>query len=446
MKKALISLGALVLSGVILSSCSFGGGAPKIKAPKKGKAVDKISTTIAGDPFELNKTDDYKDVFAKIYSTYHYLDIAEEGYITAFETINTIKSDYKETNKILNERKVYDKASEKMNTTNYTDNYSFYCKKDNVTDICSYNNRIRYGKGTSTSDKSSEINDMDYKETYYGKSHLDTSSKDYSFVEASITKGKTNYSEKDFTEGESEINNGNISFYLEGSGKTTDEDYNTRYTAKIPNLYNYTYSKATKVSDIDTVYGPEVSLSNFAFDETFKDLMEYSFELTDSEIILKAKGNFTVEAQQFAYYKCQQSGDTSESTVYNYLKDNTMKNEYKGSYTEVELWIKYDQKYVIKNNDYTYLSYTYYNQTTYNKYNISEELTKARLENYLDEAIINDYIGKKYTKKGMSSQVTTYKYNEPTEKVQKQYDKKASKLIKEAKKNNLLKDLVIYKS
>ena len=41
MKKALISLGALVLSGAVLASCSFGGGVPKIKAPKKGKAVLK---------------------------------------------------------------------------------------------------------------------------------------------------------------------------------------------------------------------------------------------------------------------------------------------------------------------------------------------------------------------------------------------------------------------
>ena len=445
MKKALLSLGALVLSGVILSSCSFGGGAPKIKAPKKGKAVDSVSTTLFGDTsFEIKKDDDYKDVAEKLYDLYNNMPMAWNGYTSAFESCYEEIDKYKETNRIQNERQVQDKVSVNETTTYYSDTSGDYKHVDNVFEAEVYSNNRRIAKQNSTYDKATEKNNANYSEMYYGYAKVDSSTNDYSFKEAIIQKGNmTETGKYSYQEG-TEANEGRMAFYLEGSGKTSDEDFYTEYYYKLPNMYTESYRKPDKL-DVEPEYSESIYMGTFEYDESFKDMIDYSFELTDSEIILKAKVNYTGDAYDFAYGKCEEKGDVNDSTVHNYLKDNVMQNEYKGSYIEYEIWIKYDQKDEDPENTFNYLSYTYYKETTYNKFDISEELTKARVADYLDEKIQNDYIGKKYTKKGMSSEVKTYKYNDP-EKTAKQYKKKTEKLVKEAKKYNLFDKLTVYEA
>ena len=434
MKKALISLGALVLSGAVLASCSFGGGIPKIKALKKGKAVDSVSTTLFGDTsFEIKKDDEYKDVAEKLYNLYHSMPMAWNGYTSAYESYHEENDKYKETNRIQNET-----------TTYYADTIGYYKHVDNVFEAEVYNNYRRIAKQNSTYDKETNKNNTNYSDMYYGYAKVDSSTKDYSFKEATIQKGNTTNTDKYHYQEGTESNKGRMAFYLEGSGKTSDEDFNTKYYYKLPNMYTESYRKSDKL-EVEPEYSESIYMSTFEYDESFKDIIDYSFELTDSEIILKVKENYTEDAYDFAYGKCQEKGDTSDSTVYNYLKDNVMQNEYKGSYNEYEIWIKYDQKDEDPENTFNYLSYTYYKETTYNKFDISEELTKARIGDYLDEKIQNDYIGKKYTKKGMSSQVTIYKYNDPV-KTEKQYKKKTDKLVKEAKKYNLFDKLTVYKA
>ena len=69
MKKTIMSLGALLLSGAILASC--GMSASSIKKPNKGKAVDSVSfKTYDNDYDELElsfkKGDSFDDVMAAL--------------------------------------------------------------------------------------------------------------------------------------------------------------------------------------------------------------------------------------------------------------------------------------------------------------------------------------------------------------------------------------------
>ena len=445
MKKALISLGALVLSGAVLASCSFGGGVPKIKAPKKGKAVDSVSTTLFGDTsFEIKKDDEYKDVAEKLYNLYNSMSMAWNNYTSAYESSYEENNKYKETNRIQNEKQVQEKVSVNETTNYYADTIGYSKHVDNVFEAEVYNNYRRIEKENSTYDKETSKKNTNYTDMYYGYAKVDKSTKDYSFKEATIQKGNaTNTDKYNYQEG-TETSKGRMAFYLEGSGKTSDEDFYTKYYYKLPNMYTESYRIPDKL-DVEPDYSESVYMGIFEYDESFKDMIDYSFELTDSEIILKAKENYTEDAYDFAYAKCEEKGDTSDSTVHNYLKDNVMQNEYKGSYVEYEIWIKYDQKDEDPENTFNYLSYTYYKETTYNKFDISEELTKARIGDVLDEKIQNDYIGKKYTKKGTTSLTKIYKYNDPVKTV-KQYNKKTEKLIKEAKKYNLFDKLTVYKA
>ena len=71
MKKLCLSLGAIVLSGLVLASCS----GVKINKPKsKGSAVDSISVTTSEGTYEFKKDDKFADVYSKL-SSYQYFTI-----------------------------------------------------------------------------------------------------------------------------------------------------------------------------------------------------------------------------------------------------------------------------------------------------------------------------------------------------------------------------------
>lgn len=439
MKKAILSLGTILLSGVVLASCSFGGGISKLKAPKKGKKVDSISVQFDEDyTLDLKQGDEYKDICSKITSHYYYMGLANKNYAAGYEEYRKEKLNYKESFYFSSTRDILDNTSVSEELTNYSDNYAYYENKDGKVNAARYSDEIRKSKSNNNYGKYVEKSNSNFVMSRADKASKDNASNDYSFESASKQKGINEYTEKYISASESQGNEGAMYTYLTGSGKTTDDNYNNYYSARIPGLYSYSYTISGKVN-LSPSFGSEVSLYPFIFNEAYGDLVEYSYELTDSEIILKAKASFSVEAYDYAYDKCSIDGDTSDEKVISCLKDDVLKNEFKGSYIEAEIWIRYDQKYN-PDDQYYSLRYSYYDYVSYNNFNISEEITKENYEDIIDEEIINDYIGKKYTKKGTAFEQTTYKYNDNN------YDKKMDKLFKEAKKNNLLEKLTFQEA
>ena len=93
MKKLSLSLGAVLLSGLVLASC---GANTSIKAPSKGKAVDSVTFNGTSGSVEIKKDDNYNDVVEHILDEGFTLeltddDATESSYIGTREDIKSIK-------------------------------------------------------------------------------------------------------------------------------------------------------------------------------------------------------------------------------------------------------------------------------------------------------------------------------------------------------------------
>ena len=131
MKKLCLSLGAIVLSGLVLASCS----GVKINKPKsKGSAVDSISVTTSEGTFEFKKDDKFADVYSKL-SSYQYFTIdntlSGDNYEYAYKTKSSVSGKMTYTNYINEDNQyLYKKYVATAKQTYIEDNYFKSEEKD----------------------------------------------------------------------------------------------------------------------------------------------------------------------------------------------------------------------------------------------------------------------------------------------------------------------------
>ena len=96
MKKTCLSVGALMLSGLILASCSFGSSnLLSIKKPKKGKVLDELDikvSNIGEENLKIKKDDKAIDVFealSQYYITGEYSRTTKDGKTTTLVSYKT---------------------------------------------------------------------------------------------------------------------------------------------------------------------------------------------------------------------------------------------------------------------------------------------------------------------------------------------------------------------
>ena len=453
MKKLYLSLGAILFSGVLLASCGSNSG---LSAPKKGKAVDSVKIKLDGDDVELKKDDKYEDVMDSILEYTSSVDAYYEeegtgafkveesssskitaknyiGYADSLKPSPKYKSVSKSVLKGYSPSKIFDKYSSNDSESSSLDYYYKENSKEN-NDYVKYLNSSQSRKASLTLNKDTSSMEMTQAVGLAGN-YFENKEK------VTVDAGKfESYSIKSNTKGDANSTNSNgsssIYEYLDKTENKSDTDFGATYRGQA-GFDSISYS----ITDFMHVDGPDidssVSLSNVAVSpiEGLADLYETNFELTDKYIILKCKVYYTFEMMYYARNEIE--GEFSNEKMVSKIKELKDK-EFKGTYTEAELWINYDVK--DGDSDNIELTYSYFKSTTVTKKNIEKEITNDILEDYdLDKETYKDYVGKKQTIKEDGKNVITKAYSKD------KYDSKIKSMKNKCKKNNIYDKITMIK-
>ena len=426
MKKAIISLGAILFSGVLLASCS---STKTLSRPSKGKAVDKVNL----NDVEINKNDKYEDVIEKIGPS-HYINVYTKDASYGLEVVNNYKSSGKSQNYIsssLGETgytyRVYASNSSKSSSSQYIDAYSKY-EDGKTTSFFESTNKSSGNTKASDYTGSYTINE---KHGYAGTRAEDSNSCSVDAGKYDIRKSKNKNNLPGST---TEDEDKEVYQYLDKTEKKSDSNYDATYGGKDDkgNYYSYNITSFGFSGDYHTSvdFDPFHQYSYRApspwvqqLNGEYEDLYKGSFELTNKYIILKIKLDFTESMYRYAdrelYYEGTDSDDANIAKKLKQFKDN----EYKGSYAQYEIWLSYEDEL---------RGFAYYSSKEVTKANINKEITREYLvKNKVDPDEYSSYIGKKYISKGTSEYIYQAKYNN------KNYDSKINKLKDKCKKNNI---------
>ena len=433
MKKAIISLGAILFSGVLLASCS---STKTLSKPNKGKAVDSVSFKTDDGDIEIKKNDKYEDIVEKF--DCYYLDIYSKDNAYGFESVETDKSNITEKNYVDTVYSGYSSKYAIFNSYTAKDTSSYYKNlyrkavvNSDGTEITSYFESTSTETGEIKSDNYSEKYNNSEKEGYAGYEASNSTNYTVDAGKYEITKEKKKTSS---FKSEDVDNTKNLYQYLDKTEKKSDPDFGSEYRGYDKNGESYSYRITSFCDDINANTG---SFYHFFVVDTdgYDELYKASFELTDKYIILNIKLDYTTEMRSYAMKELE---DDTSSKMVDKLKELRDK-EFKGSYSQYEIWISYDMK-SDDNSNIVVPTYVYYSSKEVNKYNIEKEITKDYLEkNNLDAEAYKSYIGKKYTKKGTDESSYQAKYND------KNYDSKIKSLKNKCKKNNIFDDLKMEK-
>ena len=419
MKKAIISLGAILFSGVLLASCS---STKTLSRPSKGKAVNSVSFKTADGDVEINKNDKYEDVIKKVGTNHIYKKDNSFG----VEIVNYYKSIEKSQNYIVplqleygdsyseNEQGVFDSRTFKDYNNTYIDAYTKY-ENEKTTSYYAETKKISQdnyvGNYSTTIIRGWAGTTIDSKDNY---------SVDAGKYEIRKTKSKNNESALYGRDGEEYQ-------YLDKTEKKSDSNFNAIHEGKDDNgnLYSYTITRFCHHQEDCQIFQYDSELSSIFFDGEYEDLYKASFELTNKYIILKIKYDFSIDTWCYA-------GDENftDAQMVKKIKE-LQRKEFKGSYSQYEIWISYDMKSET-DSSVVVPSCVYCSCKEVSKYNTKDDITKELLErNNIDIEKYGSYIGKKYIRKGSRERIYQAKYNN------KNYESKINKLKDECKKNNI---------
>ena len=437
MKKAIISLGAILFSGVLLASCS---NTKTLSRPSKGKAVNSVSFKTADGDVEINKNDKYEDVIEKIGPS-HYINVYKKDNSYGLEIVNNYKSSGKSQNYIsssLGETgytyRVYASESSKSSSSQYIDAYAKY--EDGKT-TAFFESTNKSSGNTKASDYTGSYT-INEKHGYAGTRAEDSNSCSVDAGKYDIRKSKNKNNLPGST---TQDEDKKVYQYLDKTEKKSDSNYDATYGGKDDkgNYYSYNitsfggdYIAPTSV-DFDPFhvyfYRPS-SPWNQQLNGEYEDLYKGSFELTNKYIILKMKLDFTENTYRYATRELSYEGTDSDANIAKILKQ-FKDNEYKGSYSEYEIWLSYEEEL---------RGFAYYSSKEVTKANINKEITREYLvKNNVDPDEYSSYIGKNYISKGTSEYIYQAKYNN------KNYDSKIKSLKNKCKKNNIFDDLKMEK-
>ena len=420
MKKMVLSLGAMLLAGAVLASCGKTSSL-KVKAPNKGKTVDKVEYTTTRD-FTFNKDDSFEDVFLQLNDSYDLTyKYTEDTYEFGYTKVSNKKSDISGKNAVQNdiigknfkyldevkyEQEVYQKNTSTSDTEKYLQYYTSYeSEKEEIT----------FNKDTR---KDNDVDNYKYAGSYeYNESG-----------ERKIDYGKYNYeldeySTKTTTGTRTNKDEYKTNYYLNKSEKPTDEDYGKTFSGYDKSGYSLEYTLRYFFN-----YANEESVNTYGmYIEAYKDLFDCSFELTDKYIILKSKTTYEEQLFDEFYQDYAYDHDSDEGIVAAYK--NYFNKYYKGSSFEYELWINYTNK---DNDNDTYLTCEYYKANKTKKMNMTIDYNEKYFDllHVDDEDVRKELKGQQYVMKGTDTE--TYEVVANTN----DYSKKIESLKKEIKKNN----------
>lgn len=412
MKKALISIASLAFAGVILASCNSNS----IKAPKKGKAVDKIDIN---STISINKDDKADEVYSLI-RNYNY------GYISAYYENNSVayklstKTTFKETTKNgYDSDTFYDKMSTNGKENDFAEYYAMLIDSEDEYKGEVYSNDSY--KATSKNVKGKNTQEHSFNGKTINAGYTSEKNDKFSLNGGKYTKRNSTTKTKDNVDNIKKSEKTNEYTYLNLEKSTDDSDFHWYYVAQRGETtydYQIPYYLRTPYHFSD-VY--DISFNDF-YQESFKDYFEISFELTDSEIIFKSKSKYTDLLGGAASDKSR-----IEDIDYVDALKSLSENEFNGSYIEKEIWISYAD---FDNKGFTF---TYYKSEEVDNYNIEFDWNEDKVKRtYVADDVALQFKDTKYSRVG--------KYNAKSELLVKndgKYGKRIDKFLKKAKKNNV---------
>lgn len=439
MKKTIMSLGALLLAGVVLASCSQLSSV-NISKPNKGKSQDNINFKIKQSlnttkEINISKNDSFYDVMDTLVEYNPIINMAT--YVDGDTTENYIVG----------------KISSKLNTNvkNYidyptiTENYSltgsttttfeaFFRQYDGTNkESKTIYKKINYDLSTSEKkNKCLESKKTSFEEcsggehiVYNDKQTLDAGK--YSLrKESSSNKGYKENSGANYTK--------NLYEYLNVSESQDDPDYNSMHygTDETDETYTYRVSEFlySNINSESSIYASTVNLRNL-YDKTNPDIQEIvdgKIELTDKYIILKMDSIYSDEIEE--YYDMI-SDDELTFTKYKEIANN----EFKGTKSTLEIWIDYSTK--IDDDGFATLEYSYYHEKNQLKENAKVTINDNVFDYYniSNEDFMNENKNKQLTIK--KNYLNEIEYST----VKKDYSKKIESVKNKCKKNNIFDQL-----
>ena len=412
MKKALISIASLAFAGVLLASCNSNS----IKAPKKGKAVDKIDIN---STISINKDDKADEVYTLI-RDYCYGDIPAyyENNSAAYKISE--KSTFKETTKNgCDSDTFYDKMSSNRKETDFAEYYTMIIDSDDE-----YKGEVYYNGSYKVTDKNAKgknVEDHSFSIKTMNAGYTSEKNDKFSLNGGTYTKRNSTTKTKDNVDNTKKSEKTNEYTYLNLEKSTDDSDFYWDYVAnRGETTYEYQIPYYVRTSyHLSDVY--DVYFADF-YQEAFKDYFEISFELTDSEIIFKSKSKYTDLLGDAANQKSR-----IEDIDYADALKSLSEKEFNGSYIEKEIWISY------ADFDDKGFTFTYYKSEEVDNYNIEFDWSEDKVKRtYVSDDVALQFKDTKYSRVG--------KYNAKTELLVKndgKYGKRIDKFLKKAKKNNV---------
>lgn len=430
MKKLCLSLGAIVLSGLVLASCS----GVKINKPKsKGSAVDSVSVTTSEGTYEFKKDDKFADVYSKL-SSYQYFTIdntlSGDNYEYAYKTKSSVSGKMTYTNYINEDNQyLYKKYVATAKQTYIEDNYFKGEEKDGNYKLETYYNSVSKEKYKYESAEETKTSSEEETKTYGGtySNEREVHSVNFGIFKSEVKKNST----KTKTTKDSKNEKEKSYKYVNETENPTDENYGkTRYGYdKDGNYYSY------QISSFFYDHSPLMLPISYyiMYNEAIEDICDYSFELTDNYIILKGTSKLTrsILNDMSGYVDAE-----SQEDFYKKAKD-LVNTDYKGSKLNIEIWIDYTRDSSTEGEKMLTLSYAKYKEVS--KFNYKRTYTEKQFQNsYFDKAFIDEVKGKEYTAKG--SMTTTGEIGDSSD----NYSKKIEKFQKKNKKNNIYDNITFF--
>jgi hypothetical protein len=424
MKKIYLSLGAMLLAGVVLASCGANSG---VKKPSKGKAVDKVTFTDSSiGATEFTKDTKAEDLVKSLTGDLNptSADAKNSEYkITSVYSYNSTTT--KENNIFSNE--FYKKYKESQTASGSMDYYTRTESSDSEL------KREVYLDRTYSATESDSADDMSYtteeKVTEKDAGSYIRSSGQRTIDFGIYTEEKDSYKMKSSTMSGESSSSSKVYKYLDASEKLTDENYGATYygTGDSGETYYYSINSFFKNNG-----GYSSICVSVLYHEEYKDLFDISFELTDKYIIIKADVTYLEEVSDYLNDKSYLEDKSYDSTeAYLSAYKDILAKEYKGSKTTYEIWIDYNTKNPDQ-EDKVMLSYAYYKVEKVIKASYSIELN----DKYFDKYSYADELKEKAKGKTQKVKINSTSKEEYAVNTN-DYSKKIKSVKDSCKKNNI---------
>lgn len=431
MKKLCLSLGAILLSGLVLASCN----GVKINKPKsKGGAVDNINVALDSQTLEINKDDKFGDVYSAL-SMYGYFSVdneeSDEKYEFSYKSKSSTSGKVTYTNYVDEDNQyLYKKYSSTVKKSAFEENYF---KGEDINGNYKYETYYNYvskeklKKESSEETKIKEVNDT----VTFGGSYSDDRGV-RSVDIGCFTSNTKNQSTKSKTSKDVLKDTKKQYTYVNESENPSDEHYNdSKYGYDNDgNYYEYSISSFEEYYE----YPMGFPLGRYLlYNESIDDLCDYSFELTDNYIIIKgsSKATPTVFRELHSYIDAE-----TQDEFFTKAK-SLLESDYKGSKVDVEIWIDYTRDSITEGKKMLTLSYAKYKEVYKVNYKRTYDDRMLQMFGFAPE-FEEEIKGKEYTAKG--SVVTTGEIGGSSD----NYTKKIQSFQKKAKKNNIYDKITFF--